>query len=90
MDSALHQLPGGGIDLPMAGDGAQAGKCFRNDMYLKMPAIISASVTGVEVRIVFDTERQRIQRSQFLAEQLNGFGVHAGRAFLKGLMTTFS
>jgi hypothetical protein len=32
----------------------------------------------------------RFQGGQALAQQLDGFAAHAGRAFLKGLTVTFS
>jgi hypothetical protein len=44
----------------------------------------------MEMRVVANGQRHRLQGGQALAQQFDGFAAHAGNAFLKGLTVTFS
>ncbi len=55
-----------------------------------MTAIASPGMAGVAVRVIDNGDRFRLQHGQALAQQGDGFSAHAGKAFLNGLMVTFS
>lgn len=89
MDAAAHEITGGIVNQAVPGHGAAAGKSFRDDADAKMTALPGAGMAGVSVGIIFDLQAEGVQGRQPLAQQGDGFAVH-GRAFLNGLMVTFS
>lgn len=92
MNGAAHQITGGIVDHPVAGDRVVAGKGRGDDVQPIVAATAAGTgVAGVQVRFVLDFQRLRLQRVQALALTGNGVRAHqAGSTFLKGLTVIFS
>ena len=91
MNLDSHQVTGGSIDQAMPGEGVFPREGLGNDVQAVMPtAVACPGMAGMQVRLVDDLNGQRGERTQMLAQQGNGVLAHAGNAFLKGLMVTFS
>ena len=91
MNPAAHQVARRIINHAMAGHGIFPGKGGGNDFQLEMAAALTgAGMAGMTLRVVMNGDRFGMEDGQALAQQFDGFGAHAGRAFLNGLMLTFS
>ncbi len=90
MYRSAHQVTGSIINHAMAGDSIFSGKDRGNDFKGVVTAVAGAGVAGMPLRVVPDEHGLRLQGGQPLAQPFDGFGVHAGSTFLKGLTTTFS
>lgn len=91
MDRATHQVTGSIINHAMAGDCVFAHKGRGDDVDMVMAtAAAGAGMSGMQMRVVADGKRGRLQDRQALAQQFDGVGAHAGKAFLNGLTVTFS
>ena len=89
MDAAAHEIAGCSIDDAVPCHGVLAGESVGDDADAVMASLPGAGMAGVQVGVIFDLELLRLQGRQPLAQQGDGFAAH-GRAFLKGLMVTFS
>ncbi len=91
MNLDSHQVTGSSIDQTMPGEGVFPREGLGDDVQTVMPAAVARTgMTSMQVRLVDDVNAQRGERAQALAQQGNGVLTHAGNAFLKGLMVTFS
>lgn len=91
MDRATHQITGSIINHAMAGDCVFAHKRRGDDIDMVVAAAAAgAGVSGMQMRVVTDGQRGRLQDRQALTQQFDGVATHAGRAFLNGLTVTFS
>lgn len=90
MDGAAHQVARRIINHAVAGHGGFPGKGSGDDLQSVMAAALAGSgMAGMAVRVVLDGERFGSEHGQALAQQFDGFGAHAGKAFLNGLTLTF-
>ena len=90
MNASAHQVADRFMDQAVTLDRIVPGEGGGDYGDFVMAAIPGAGMTGVQVRFVVDDERLRFQHHQALAQQLDGFGAHAGSTFLKGLTVTFA
>lgn len=91
MHWSAHQFAGCIINQAMAGNGVFAGKDVGDDVDMIVPAATpGAGMAGVQVRVVADGELSRIQCGKPLLQGVDGILAHAGKAFLNGLIVTFS
>lgn len=71
MDASCHEAGGSGVNHPVAFQGANPGKLWRNDMHGKVGAIFCARMPGVMRAVIAQHELVGVQgERELLAQQL--------------------